>query len=178
MPSIQELFQRSKTSFKFIPDRVKAVGTLRKKYPKEATVFRVKLTSSSFLRQDHSVDLLKARHVVISELQRIIGEVRDYNGGMIAKQQEQLLHLKCLFPHIRRSEEVLLENFFHSIFPIELRSVISPHILKKFFNLFLDAVERNKDFHDEKEFFFKEEEDAIYLLISYQNMNLKEKIVE
>lgn len=178
MPSIQELFQRSKTFFKFIPDRVKVVGTLRKKYPKEATVFRVRLPASSFLRQDHSVDLLKARHVVTSELQRIVGEVRDYNGGMISKQQEQFLGLKCLFPNMSRREEILLENFFHSIFPIELRSVVSPKILKNLFSILLDAVEKNKDANQEKDAYFKEEGSVLYALISYQDINLKEKLIE
>ncbi|MBS0651328.1 MAG: hypothetical protein JSR93_09215 [Verrucomicrobia bacterium] len=178
MPSIQELFQRSKTFLKFIPDRVKIVGTLRKKYPKEATVFRVRLPASSFLRQDHSVDLLKARHVVTSELQRIVGEVRDYNGGMISKQQEQFLGLKCLFPNMSRREEILLENFFHSIFPIELRSVVSPQILKNLFSILLEAVEKNKDAYQEKEVCFKEEGAVLYVLISYQDINLKEKMIE
>ena len=178
MPSIQELFQRSKTFLKFIPDRVKTVGMLRKKYPKEAAVFRVRLSTSSFLRQDHSVDLLKARHVVTSELQRIVGEVRDYNGGMIAKQQEQFFGLKSLFPNMGRREEILLENFFHSIFPIELRSVISPVILKNLFLILLDSVEKNKDSPQEKDVQIKEEEGVLYVLISYQDINLKERLIE
>ncbi len=178
MPSIQELFQRSKTLFKFIPDRVKIVGTLRKKYPKEATVFRVRLPASSFLRQDHSVDLLKARHAVTSELQRIVGEVRDYNGGMISKQQEQFLGLKRLFPNMGKREEILLENFFYSIFPIELRSVILPQILKNLFSILLDAVEKNKDLYQERDVYFKEEGSVLYVLIGYQDVNLKEKLIE
>lgn len=178
MPSIQELFQRSKTFLTFIPDRVKMVGTLRKKYPKEATVFRVRIDASTFLRQDHSVDLLKARHVIAIELQRIVGEIRDYNGGMIAKQQEQFLGLRCLFPDMQRREEILLENFFHSIFPIELRSVIAPVFLKKLFLVLMEAVDKNKDVFVEKEVTFKEENDVLYALICYQDVNLKEKLIE
>ena len=178
MPSIQELFQRSKTFLKFIPDRIKIVGMLRKKYPKEATVFRVRLPASSFLRQDHSVDLLKARHVVTSELQRIVGEVRDYNGGMIAKQQEQLLGLKCLLPNLDKRDEILLENFFHSIFPIELRSVISPHLLKNLFSVLLEAIDRNRDGYQGKELIVKEEENALYALASCQDSHLKERLID
>ncbi len=178
MPSIQELFQRAKTFLKFIPDRVKVVGLLRKKYPKEATVFRVRLPASSFLRQDHSVDLLKARQLVISELQRVAGEVRDYNGGMIAKQQEQFFGLKSLFPNMQRREEILLENFFHSIFPIELRSVVAPGIFKNLFLILLEAVERNKEFREEKHVQIIEEGTVLYVLISYQDINLKEKMIE
>jgi hypothetical protein len=178
MPSVQELFQRSKTFLKFVPDRVKIVGMLRKKYPKEASVFQVRLPASSFFRQDHSVDLLKARHAVASELQRVVGEVRDYNGGMIAKQQEQLLGLKYLFPHLDKRDEILLENFFHSIFPIELRSVLSPFLLKNLFSLLLEVVEKNRDGFRERELVIKEEENALYGLLSCQDPHLREKLIE
>lgn len=140
MPSIQELFLRKSTFLQFIPDRVKSVGMLRKKYPKEATVFRVKLSGDPFLRQDHSVDLLRARQVVLEELQQVVGEVRDYNGGMIAKQREQIERLKTMLSTLTKQEEVLLENFFHSIFPVELRSVLPLPLLHQWFVLLLDGT--------------------------------------
>ena len=74
----KSFLKESKTSLKFIPDRVKKVGVVRKKYSKEATVFRVMLPALDFIRPDHSVDLFKARQEVLTELQRIVGEVRDY----------------------------------------------------------------------------------------------------
>jgi hypothetical protein len=141
---LQELFGQD-SSLKFVPDRIKKVGLLRKKYPKEVNVFRVRLGIHPFLRPDHSVDLFKARQAVVQELHRLLGEFRDYNGGMIAKQHEQFLVLKSLFPTLDPNEEMLLENFFHAIFPIELRSMFNPQLLKNLFNMLLEGIELNRN---------------------------------
>lgn len=140
--------QADDTFLTFVCDRVKRVGLLRKKYPKEATVFRVKCPSSQFLRLDHSVDLFKARQAVVKELERIFGEFRDYNGGMIAKQHEQFVALRGLFDVLDSQEELLLENFFHSIHPVELRSLFPPQPLKKLFDLLLKG--EKKTFSDDQ----------------------------
>lgn len=176
--SLQELFQKESTFLKFIPDRVKTVGMLRKKYVKEATVFRVTLPSSSFLRQDHSVDLLKARQAVMAELQRIVGEVRDYNGGMIAKQHEQFLILKNLCAPLDKKQEVLLERFFQAISPVELRSVVSPVVLKNLFRLFLATIERNKELKDISIPLIREDVREIYFLLNFRDPLYKEVIAE
>jgi hypothetical protein len=118
---------------------------LRNKYPKEATVFRMKFSAEPFLRPDQSVDLFKARQALVQELRHALGEFRDYNGGMIAKQHEQFLALKGLFDHFDQKEEMLLENFFHSIFPIEMRSLFNPRPLKKMFQLLQEAMGKNKE---------------------------------
>lgn len=138
----------NETFLNFVCDRVKRVGLLRKKYPKEATVFHVKCPSLQFLRLDHSVDLFKARQAVVIELQRVFGEFRDYNGGMIAKQHEQFVALRGLFDALDSQEELLLENFFHSIHPVELRSLFPPQPLKKLFDLLLKG--EKKTFSDDQ----------------------------
>ncbi len=176
--SMQEMFQKAQASLKLILDRIKIVGTLRKKYLKEASVFRVKIAAAAFLRQDHSVDLLKARQAVMIELQRILGEVRDYNGGMIAKQYEQFNYLKNLFINLNRKEEILLENFFHSIFPIELRSLIAPDVLKNLFSILLGAVKERSEMQGEPCFRVQENTEGIYVLLRHQNLIFNEKIVE
>ena len=83
--SIAELFKQNSTMCHFIEDRVKLVGFIRGKYPKESTVFRVKLYKESFMRRDHTVDLLGARQFVVKMLEEIVGEFRDYNGGIDRK---------------------------------------------------------------------------------------------
>jgi hypothetical protein len=137
---IQNLFEGSDSFLAYIPDRIKRVGMLRKKYPKEATVFQVRFPSHPFLRGDHSVDLYKARHEVMAEIQRIIGEVRDYYGGMIIKQLELLTALKQEIGGLARTDEQLLESFFHALYPIEMRSVLTPEPLKKLFALWKEAL--------------------------------------
>jgi hypothetical protein len=137
---LQDLFMHKNPQMKFCPDRVKQVGLLRKKTPKEATVAHIKLPVYPFLRADHSVDLFKARHDVVLSLQKVLGEFRDYNGGMIAKQHEQFLALKNLLPDLGKKEEVLLEKFFHSLYPIELRSLFHPAPLKTLFLMLVDLM--------------------------------------
>jgi predicted HTH domain antitoxin len=133
--SIQTLFNREDSRMTYIPDRVKRVGMLRKRYPKEATIFRLKFSSQPFLRDDRSVDLFRARQAIIQELQRLVGEVRDYNGGMIAKQIELLKTLQQLLGEADRVSNRLLESFFHSLYPIEARSIAAPEQLKTLFLL-------------------------------------------
>jgi hypothetical protein len=137
-PGIQELFASKKTQLKYIPDRVRRVGHLRRKYVKEATVFRTMIPSDQFLRTDHSVDLSKARQHVLSEVSRSLGSVRDYNGGMIYKLNESLNALKSALGRI--ADPILLEKFFYSIVPIEMRSSLETEPLKQFFLTLLQAM--------------------------------------
>ncbi len=149
-PGVQDLFGAKKTELKYIPDRVRRVGHLRRKYVKEATVFRTMIPSKDFLRTDHSVDLYKARGFVLEEVSRIVGEVRDYNGGMIFKLNESLKSLKATLGRI--ADPILLEKFFYSIVPIEMRSGLETEPLKQFFLTLLtaiktDAVQKRQDAH-------------------------------
>ncbi len=154
-PSLAEILQRA-NAFKFSVERIKKMGMVRNKYPKEATVFRVRLPIADFLRQDQSVDLYKARQKLIEELQGIFGEVRDYNGGMIAKQIESFATLNQLLGGLALRHEFLLENFFHSIFPVEKRSLLSPLLLKDFFLFLLEMLEEkiSVKIRSEKEYVF------------------------
>jgi hypothetical protein len=168
---LQELFEREESSLRFIPDRIKKVGLLRKKYPKEVNVFRVRLDTHPFLRPDHSVDLFKARQAVVQELHRLLGEFRDYNGGMIAKQHEQFLVLKSLFASLDRNEEMLLENFFHAIFPVELRSMFNPQLLKNLFTMLLEAIQQNREeSKDQPIFLHKSDALCCYVLCEGQKV--------
>lgn len=157
--SIQNLFNKNRSFLTYFPDRIKRVGILRKKYPKEATVFRVKLPCLLFLRDDHSVDLFKARQAIIQELQRLLGGVRDYMGGMIAKQIELLESLQKLLGDSHRSDSRLLDGFFHSLYPIEARSVISSYHLGNLFLLWKEILE-NRD----PLFLIKEDDFALYMI--------------
>jgi len=175
---IQQAFDIQTSFLKFELDRVKKVGLLRKKYLKEVTVFKVRFPSSNFLRSDHSVDLFKARQSIVIELQRVLGEYRDYNGGMIAKQHEQFLSLKALLPSLDDNDELVLENFFHSIYPVELRSVFNPFYLKKMFTMFLEAVKKNKEGAAENSIFQMSDEAGVYLLLSYKEAAVREAVID
>lgn len=137
-PGLQELFAEKKSPLKYIPDRVRRVGQLRRKYVKEATVFRTILSNAQFLRADHSIDLNRARSHILNEVGQVVGQVRDYNGGMIFKLNESLSALKSALG--RMADPILLEKFFYSIVPIEMRSSLETEPLKQFFLTFLQAA--------------------------------------
>jgi len=146
--SIQQMFNRSDTILEYIHDRCKTVGYLRKKYRKEVTVFRIKVPKEQFLRRDHSIDLYKARQAVVSEISTVVGEVRDFNGGMISKQNELLCAIRNLLSDSVKYNDLLLENFFYSLNPVIMRTVLEPETLKKLFLMLLEAI---------SEGFFKDE---------------------
>ncbi len=141
MPPVQELFGSRCSHLDYIHDRTRQVGFLRKKYVKEATVFHLKLPKGDFLRRDNSLDLNKARQVVVDELNRVLGEIRDFNGGMISKQNELLCAVRNSLGHELKHNEFMLENFFYSLAPVVMRTVLEPPLLKELFLLLLHALD-------------------------------------
>ncbi len=141
---LEKLFQFKKGNFRFIPDRVQNVGYIRKKNPKEANVFHLCIPKDrSILRTNSSVNFYLARQKVISILIEALGEVRDYNGGMILKQGELFSQFKEAFSGNESSDQELLENFFFSLTPIESQATTSLTELKTLFQLCLDATEQD-----------------------------------
>jgi hypothetical protein len=136
--SLQELIARKNPRFKYIPDRVRNLGAIRRRF-KEGTVFRTRLPNESFLRPDRSVDLYKARHFLFEQIASVLGEVRDYNGGMILKQNEQIAALKSSLGKVGQIHSMLIEQFFHAILPMEMRTSCEIEPLKQWFLLLLAA---------------------------------------
>lgn len=174
---IQELFKIRNSFLKFIPDRTRIIGHLRKKHPKEATVFRVKLPKEPFLRGDQSIDLYKARQAVVNELSRVIGEFRDFNGGMIAKQSELLCEVKqSLQNEGIQCNEILLENFFYSLSPVIMRTILEPHAFQTLFQMLLES--QDKAIPQSQPFLLKSrsDEDFIFILIMTHARNFFEEL--
>ncbi len=139
--SLKEAFEKLPHAFKFIPDRVQRVGYVRKKNPKEANVFHLCIPKDrSILRLDSSVNFYSARQKVISIITEALGEVRDYNGGMILKQGELFSQLKHVFEPTADSQQELLENFFFSLNPIEAQATSSLSSLETLFKLCLESI--------------------------------------
>ncbi|MCB1180867.1 MAG: hypothetical protein KDK55_02435 [Chlamydiia bacterium] len=162
---IQDYFEMKPTYLQFLPDRIRDVGHLRKKYRKEANVFRVQVRKDQYLRQDHSVDLYKARLEVASELAHVIGEFRDYNGGTISKENEIFAALCKSLEHTGKEHTFLLENFFYSLYPALMRSIMKPQLLKELFLMILEEVERGLSSGQTIFFRVKEEADKILIVI-------------
>jgi hypothetical protein len=143
--SIQDMFREKGSFFQYIPDRSKTIGYLRKKYPKEATVFRAKALKEQFLRRDHSINLYEARQAVVLELLKVVGDFRDFNGGIISKQKELITSVKSLLEDLDclKNNDLLLENFFYSLNPVIMRTVLQPEAFKTLFSMLLDAIPLN-----------------------------------
>lgn len=154
---ISTYFERKPTFLKCIPDRVKIVGSIRKKYQKEATVFRLQILKHPFLRKNHAIDLYKARKEMACELARLIGEFRDYNGGIISKETELFDHLKSSLGKVAVEHAFILENYFYSLTPPIMRSVLPVEPLKKLFAMLVE--EKLED----QSYTIRIQEDANYL---------------
>lgn len=176
--SIEQCFKGFDSQLEYIHDRTKTIGFLRKKYPKEATVCRLKLPKEEFLRRDHSIDLYKARLAVIAEVSTALGEVRDYNGGMISKQNELLANVKDLLQGAVNYNDLLLENFFYSLNPVIMRTVLEPEALKTLFLMLLDSI--SDGFFNEESYAMKvrAEPHFVYVMIAAETFELEELINE
>jgi hypothetical protein len=79
---------------------------------------------------------------VVNELSRILGEFRDFNGGMISKQYELLTEVRAyLVQESVKYNELLLENFFYSLVPVIMRTLLEPHAFKSLFQMMLEGQE-------------------------------------
>jgi hypothetical protein len=172
---LKEYFSYSQTFLKYTPEEVKIIGSLKNKYQKEVNLFKISLNKTPFYRKDYSLDLQKARQIVVSELVKVIGDFRDYNGGMIHKQTQTLDQLKHELPYLEKDKEFLIENFFYSIHPGIMQSILDSHTLKTFFLLFLQIIEQ--DFIH-KNFIIKKLSMPKYILImvASHTLSFKDKI--
>lgn len=139
--SLHELSCKLPPDDRIILERVTPVGTIRKKYPKEANVFSLEIESRHFLRKNHSVDLLKARQYVVKTIEKLVGDFRDYNGGFLLKQNQQLESIKEELGEEGNLNEFHIENLFYSLSPSIMQTLIPPKAGKALFSLFLKTIE-------------------------------------
>jgi hypothetical protein len=132
------------TNTPLVLEKKKEVGVLRKKTPKEAVVCRVEIPLENCLRKDFSVDFLQARKAVAQQVEQIFGPVRDFNGGMIAKQRENFVALQRLLEGKGEAHFLTLQNFFYALSPAQFSATLDPKILEKLFLLFLTALKTGK----------------------------------
>lgn len=134
-PSVSTLI-KSSTFLKYLHDRTRDMGFIRKRYKKEASVFRIKFSKDNFFRSDGSIDLYKARLKAVEELTRLLGNFRDYNGGTLKKQRELLASIK----EELKSDELLIENFFYSLVPVVIRSFLEKNAFITLFKLLFEDI--------------------------------------
>ncbi len=135
-----DTFGKQKNSFfQWILERKQLVKYLDQHQPIFAYIFRVLLTPHpTILRSDNSLNFFAARQKIGGFLKEAIGEFRDFNGGILIKQEETLHSLKNALPELTHE---LIENVFYSIAPIEMQAILPVHVLKNLFQLFQIVAE-------------------------------------
>lgn len=143
---IPKKFKRNKQDIYIKEREEKTVGHVRKSIPKKGYILDICCPKEAYLRADFSLDLTRARRDVFSFITDSVGEVRDFNGGMISKQNEALVDLKRALLQNNFSDDFLVENFFYSFIPRFMQCIIPTPALKHSFLLMLEALEH--DFND------------------------------
>ena len=123
-PSIRSLSKHLPSLVQFSFEDVFCVDKLRKKYPKEAAVFTLDVNSSIFLRNHNEVNLRAARQYIAKALESMLGDYRDYNGGFLNKENEQLQAIQEALKRKKMSATPLMEDLFYNIKPITMRALI------------------------------------------------------
>lgn len=170
---LADLFSLKPTTLECTFNRAKVMGMLRKKHQKEASVFRLAMQKSPFLRKDHSIDLYKARQKVAVELAKVLGDFRDYNGGIISKESELIEGLR---PQIEPENAFLLENFFYALLPAVMRSVLPVAPLKVLFLMLVQADQEGLTADQSCLYHIQEDEAYFYLLLIARHSSFRKKV--
>ncbi len=134
----------------FVTEQVLTVRHLEN-HPIQAHIFRIHLPrDSTTLRSDGSLDYHSARQKVVNHIISAIGIFRDYNGGLILRQHEQLIAFRMFFPEVSLSDPELLEAFFFSLIPLEKQISLSPEVLSVLFNCYLKNYKLNDNSEEMK----------------------------
>lgn len=162
--SLKELSLALPKTIRYIHEMVSNVGCLQKKYIKEANVLTLEVKSSLFSRKNASIDLRAAREYVAKALELMIGEFRDYNGGLFSKQNAKLKEIRNFMGEKERKYKLLIESFFYSFIPSFFQTLIIPEAGKAYIALFIEAIE-SEITHEKPFFIFKKEEEKFSLLL-------------
>lgn len=143
-------------SLRIVSEQVSKVGLIEKKYPKEATLLTVEVENALFFRKNHSVDLRKARQYLVKAIELMVGEFRDYNGGFLSKQDEQLECIKNSLDEKTKKHALLLEKLFYSLVPTVFQAFLLPETCKAWTLLFNDALQQEPTPMQKYQLFTKE----------------------
>ncbi len=138
--SFYDIFEEGAPMASFKIESVKKMGVVKKKFPKEVCYLRARLPKEQFLRKDLSVDLYKARGRLVKELKLVLGNFRDLNGGMMAKEKELMQEITNLIGPEETRDDFLLENFYFSLQPIRMRTLVDPKHMVSLYRAMTEAL--------------------------------------
>lgn len=103
------------------------VQKVRKKHPKEASVFTIEVNRSLFHKGKYPVHLRAARKYVARCLENLLGPFRDDNGGLLIQEDRQLAEIKH---HLERHGYGVegIEDLFYNLHPLSFRATFSKEI--------------------------------------------------
>jgi oligopeptide transport system substrate-binding protein len=122
---------------KCIPLRSSILDKLRTRHVKQGLVLLVHCSKKEFLRNDQSVNFLKARSAVAAYLESFLGKIRDVNGGLIYQQHQLLKSMQPLLAQDEMKEIAHVEDLFHSLAPAIMKNLLSPEHMVTVFRQFL-----------------------------------------
>lgn len=137
------------------------VGIIENRYIKEVYLFDVSL------QEEESIAAM--RHSILQTFKSYLPLIEDFNGGTHCRKYENLKKLKQLIhPPIN---DQFVENYFYSISPNYMQSLLPPSILKRHFDLLLESL--NHDFvqgpaHSHQEIF------RSHLLFTFASADIEE----
>jgi len=173
-PTLESNFSSNQELITWVSGSTKIVESLKEDHVKEASSFILECPKTPFLRQDHSIDLLRARGFIVSSLKKIIGDVRDYNGGLIGQQNQLLNNLKEALSPEELKYEFYLDSLFHSIYPVLMKSLLSPGILRSLFGLFLELNHESET--DPLRYREKRTKDTYSLMVGAEDTSIFDEI--
>lgn len=161
---------------KFVSERIITVKHLEN-HPIKAHIFCLHLARiPSLLRSDGSLDFYSARQKVVALITDAVGEFRDYNGGIIIKQQEQLQAFKEQFPEITDRDPELLELFFYNLMPLEKQITLPIEILSQLFRYFLEKQKEKLTKHTTYTVTVNRSGDQIYLTVHAEDSSFTKTV--
>ncbi len=141
----------------------------------EASLFKLYLQyEPSLIRSDGSLDFYAARQKATTLLLTSIGEFRDYNGGLLIKQQELLFSLKQNLPQQVTQDSELMETFFHALVPLEKQALLDPNVLSALFIHYINH--RQEKLTDGFSFKIHHEPQRIYLSIRSDQSSIRDTL--
>ena len=137
---IPDLSSKLPSTIHFSLEYLQPVGLLRKKYPKEAAVFTLEVNSSLFLGHNSSVNLRAGRQYIVKSLESMLGPFRDYNGGLLIKESEQLIGIRRILDE-KEISFPFVDDLFYSLKPSALRAVADIDLIYELILCFQEALQ-------------------------------------
>ncbi len=135
---LQKLWMSKYPSLPFISERTTFLDHFQSGQRKEISIFKVLIPQKNFQFKNHSIDIHAARRFIEQALKEMLGDFRDYNGGLILKQEENLQ--KFLKVEGNHKNRVLMGNFFFSIQPLAMQCTLLLELLQSWYGLIKQAL--------------------------------------